>query len=61
MSKLVNAVGGERRWWGVMPILPAPVMGGIAKQFSNNELKVLADYMASLPGEMQTVQRSRVK
>jgi cytochrome c553 len=38
-----------------------PVMGGIAKQFSNNELKVLADYMASLPGEMQTVQRSRVK
>ncbi len=32
MSKLVNAVGGERRWWGVMPILPAPVMGGIAKQ-----------------------------
>ena len=32
MSKLVNAIGGERRWWGVMPILPAPVMGGIAKQ-----------------------------
>ena len=32
MSKLVNATGGERRWWGVMPILPAPVMGGIAKQ-----------------------------
>lgn len=38
-----------------------PVMGGIAKQFSNNELKVLADYVASLPGEMQTVQRSRIK
>jgi alkanesulfonate monooxygenase SsuD/methylene tetrahydromethanopterin reductase-like flavin-dependent oxidoreductase (luciferase family) len=32
MSKLTNAVGGERRWWGVMPILAAPVMGGIAKQ-----------------------------
>jgi alkanesulfonate monooxygenase SsuD/methylene tetrahydromethanopterin reductase-like flavin-dependent oxidoreductase (luciferase family) len=32
MSKLTNAVGGERRWWGVMPILPAPAMGGIAKQ-----------------------------
>jgi alkanesulfonate monooxygenase SsuD/methylene tetrahydromethanopterin reductase-like flavin-dependent oxidoreductase (luciferase family) len=29
---LLNATGGERRWWGVMPILHAPVMGGIAKQ-----------------------------
>ncbi|MEY4138107.1 MAG: hypothetical protein RLZZ371_289 [Pseudomonadota bacterium] len=38
-----------------------PVMGGIAKQFSNNELKVLADYVASLPSEIQTVQRSRLK
>jgi cytochrome c553 len=38
-----------------------PVMGGIAKQFSNNELKVLADYVGSLPSEMQTVQRSRIK
>jgi cytochrome c553 len=38
-----------------------PVMGGIAKQFSNNELKILADYVASLPGEIQTVQRSRIK
>jgi alkanesulfonate monooxygenase SsuD/methylene tetrahydromethanopterin reductase-like flavin-dependent oxidoreductase (luciferase family) len=32
MTKLTNATGGQRRWWGVMPILPAPVMGGIAKQ-----------------------------
>jgi alkanesulfonate monooxygenase SsuD/methylene tetrahydromethanopterin reductase-like flavin-dependent oxidoreductase (luciferase family) len=32
MSRLTNATGGERRWWGVMPILPAPMMGGIAKQ-----------------------------
>jgi alkanesulfonate monooxygenase SsuD/methylene tetrahydromethanopterin reductase-like flavin-dependent oxidoreductase (luciferase family) len=32
MTKLTNATGEERRWWGVMPILPAPVMGGIAKQ-----------------------------
>lgn len=38
-----------------------PIMGGIAKQFSNNELKVLADYVASLPSEIQTVQRSRIK
>jgi alkanesulfonate monooxygenase SsuD/methylene tetrahydromethanopterin reductase-like flavin-dependent oxidoreductase (luciferase family) len=28
----VNAVGGPRRWWGVMPVLPAPMMGGIGKQ-----------------------------
>ena len=32
MTKLTNATGGERRWWGVMPVLAAPVMGGIAKQ-----------------------------
>lgn len=32
MPKLVNAVGGERRWWGVMPTLPAPLMGGIGQQ-----------------------------
>ena len=32
MTKLTNATGGDRRWWGVMPILPAPVMGGMAKQ-----------------------------
>lgn len=32
MSRLTNACGQDRRWWGVMPILPAPVMGGIAKQ-----------------------------
>jgi alkanesulfonate monooxygenase SsuD/methylene tetrahydromethanopterin reductase-like flavin-dependent oxidoreductase (luciferase family) len=32
MPKLTNACGQDRRWWGVMPILPAPVMGGIAKQ-----------------------------
>jgi len=38
-----------------------PIMGGIAAQFSNAELKVLADYVGSLPGELQTVQRDRVK
>ena len=32
MTKLTNACGEDRRWWGVMPILPAPVMGGIARQ-----------------------------
>jgi cytochrome c553 len=38
-----------------------PVMAGIAKQFSDKEMKVLANYVASLPGEIQTVQRSRIK
>lgn len=32
MAKLVNACGEDRRWWGVMPILSAPVMKGIAQQ-----------------------------
>ncbi|GGN61067.1 MAG: LLM class flavin-dependent oxidoreductase [Novosphingobium sp.] len=32
MTKLTNATGGERRWWGVLPVLPAPVLGGMAKQ-----------------------------
>jgi cytochrome c553 len=38
-----------------------PVMGGIAKQFSNADLKLLADYVGSLPTEMQTIQRARLK
>ena len=29
---LVNATGGQRRWWGVMPVLPAPMLKGIAAQ-----------------------------
>ena len=36
------------------------VMGAIAKQFSNAELKVLAKYMASLEGELQTVPEPRM-
>ena len=35
------------------------IMGAIAKQFSNNELKALADYVGSLDGEMETVPESR--
>lgn len=38
-----------------------PVMGGVAKQFSNADLKILANYLGSLPSELQTVQRSRLK
>lgn len=35
------------------------VMGAIAKQFSNAELKALANYAASLDGEMETVPEPR--
>lgn len=37
------------------------VMGGVAKQFSNAELKQLAAYVGSLPGELQTVPQSKFK
>ena len=37
------------------------VMGGVAKQFSHEELKALADYMGSLPGELKTVPESRFR
>jgi cytochrome c553 len=35
------------------------VMGAIAKQFSNNELKALANYVGSLDSELATVPESR--
>jgi len=38
-----------------------PVMGGVAKQFSNAELKILADYVGSLPSDLKTVQPTRFK
>jgi len=37
------------------------VMGGVAKQFSNAELKVLADYVGSLQGELKTVPQAKFK
>ena len=37
------------------------VMGAIAKQFSNKELKLLADYVHSVPGELKTVPQSRFR
>ena len=37
-----------------------PVMAGQAKQFSNAELKAIAEYVASLPGELKTVPQERV-
>jgi cytochrome c553 len=35
------------------------VMGAIAKQFSNSELKAISDYVGSLNGETETVPESR--
>ena len=37
------------------------VMAGIAKQFSNAELKVLAQYVHGLPGELKTVPQAKFK
>jgi cytochrome c553 len=38
-----------------------PVMGGMAAGFNHRELKTLANYIASLPGELKTVAQSRFK
>jgi cytochrome c553 len=37
------------------------IMGGIAKQFSNAELKELAAYVGSLPSDLKTVPESRFR
>lgn len=37
------------------------VMGAIAKQFSNAELKLLADYVSKLEGELKTVPESKFR
>ena len=37
------------------------VMGGIAKQYSNAELKELANYLSKLPGELKTVPQSKFR
>lgn len=37
------------------------VMGGIAKQFSNAELKEMANYMSALPGELKTVPQAKFR
>lgn len=38
-----------------------PIMGGIAKQFSNPELKELANYISALPGQLKTVPQDKFK
>eukprot|EP01032_Pedospumella_encystans_P013630 gene13631-15681_t len=37
------------------------VMGGIAKQFSNAELKAMAAYIGSLEGDMKVVPQSKFR
>jgi cytochrome c553 len=37
------------------------VMGGIAKQYTNAELKAISAYIASLPGELRVVPQSRFR
>ena len=37
------------------------VMGGVAKQFSNAELKLLANYVASQQGDLKTLPESRFR
>jgi cytochrome c553 len=37
------------------------VMGGIAKQFTHEELRQLSDYLATLPGELRVVPQSRFR
>lgn len=38
-----------------------PIMGGVVQQFSNDELKVIANYIGSLQTELATVQPSSFK
>jgi len=38
-----------------------PIMGGVAKQFSNAELKELAGYVSSLPGVLKTLPQTKFK
>ncbi len=37
------------------------VMGGIAKQFSNAELKAMSAYLAGLQGELYTIPQSKFR
>jgi len=35
-----------------------PIMAGMAKQFSNAELRAMAEYLAGLPGELRTIKEA---
>ena len=38
-----------------------PIMGAMAKQYTNAELKTMSNYLASLPGEVKVVPESRFR
>ena len=38
-----------------------PIMAGMAKQFSNAELKAMADYIGSLPSELKTIPQAKFR
>ena len=38
-----------------------PIMGGMAKQYTHAELKAMADYLASVPGDLKVVSESRFR
>jgi len=38
-----------------------PIMGGMVKQYSNAELKEIANYLSALPGELKTVPQSKFR
>ena len=48
---------GKNATWG----RANAIMGGVAKQFSNAELKEMATYISALPGELKTVPQSRFR
>ena len=37
------------------------VMGGIAKQFTNAEMKEMANYLAKLPGDLKVVPQAKFR
>jgi len=38
-----------------------PIMGGVAKQFSNDELKELANHVSALPGELKSLPQGKFR
>ena len=40
---------------------PHPIMGGMARQYTNAELKSMSKYLASLPGELKAIPESRFR
>lgn len=38
-----------------------PIMGGMAKQYTNAELKAMSNYLASVPGDLKVIPESRFR